>query len=331
VTTAHLPSAACDAYWPEIYWNQPLAGEAPVNPYTDTPSPKTFQHVSPLDPQLLSRMSEFAEELIKGERSGKYSPIEVAQWLEDFADAAGKALLEAGKQELPEAVRLAIDVEMQAGLGRFFAARFRSGVLYAVHERTGNVRALEEALNAYRRARAMWVRVAERAHGVYAADLSASDRVSERGQWADRLPAMDQDVALLEQRLAAAKPSADAGLGAAIAEALGRPMRRPVACDHQPPAGFRPKEAIELRIAVKERLASARLYYRHVNQAERYRVAEMEAREDGYRARIPAGYTDSPYPLQYYFELKAGLDRAWLVPGFVADLSNQPYFVLRRV
>ena len=27
VTTAHLPSAACDAYWPEIYWNQPMVGE----------------------------------------------------------------------------------------------------------------------------------------------------------------------------------------------------------------------------------------------------------------------------------------------------------------
>ena len=66
VTTAHLPSAACDAYWPEIYWNQPLAGEAPVNPYTDTPSPKTFQNVSPLDPQLFSRMSEFARGIAPG-------------------------------------------------------------------------------------------------------------------------------------------------------------------------------------------------------------------------------------------------------------------------
>jgi hypothetical protein len=332
VTTAHLPSAACDAYWPEIYWNQPLAGEAPVNPYTDTPSPKTFQHVSPLDPQLFSRMSEFAEELLQGERSGKYSPIEVAQWLEDFADGAMKALLEAGKPESPEAARLAIDTEMQAGLGRFFASRFRSGVLYSIHERTGDRRALEEALRAYRRARAMWARVAERAKGVYAADLSASDRVSERGQWVDRLPAMDQDIALLEQRLAPTKPAGNARLGATIAEALGRPLRRPAACDHQPPAGFRPKEAVELRIAVTDgrKLASARLYYRHVNQAERFQVAEMEARDNVYRARIPADYTDSPYPLQYYFELKEGPERAWLYPGFAADLSNQPYFVLRR-
>jgi hypothetical protein len=199
-----------------------------------------------------------------------------------------------------------------------------------MHERTGDRRAGEEALKAYRRARAMWARVAERAKGVYAADLSASDRVSERGQWVDRLPAMDQDIAALEQRLVSAKPAGDARLGAAIVEALGWPRRQPAPCDHQPPAGFRPREAVELRIAVRGSLASARLYYRHVNQAERFQAAEMEAWDNVYRARIPADYTDSPYPLQYYFELKEGPERAWLYPGFAADLSNQPYFVLGR-
>jgi hypothetical protein len=32
----------------------------------------------------------------------------------------------------------------------------------------------------------------------------------------------------------------------------------------------------------------------------------------GFMAAIPAGYTDSPFPLQYYFELSRGLDAAWL-------------------
>lgn len=74
------------------------------------------------------------------------------------------------------------------GLGRFFAAKFRSGVLYAIHECTGDRRALEEALKAYRAARSTWAELARRAQGVYAADLSVSDRFDERGQWLDRLP-----------------------------------------------------------------------------------------------------------------------------------------------
>ena len=52
VSKAHLPSAACDAYWPEVYWNQPMASEPRPNPYGDTPAPRTFQNVSSLDPQL---------------------------------------------------------------------------------------------------------------------------------------------------------------------------------------------------------------------------------------------------------------------------------------
>ena len=61
-------------------------------PYTDSPSPRVFGTVSPLDPQLFSRIDDFADELLKGEQSGKYSPIEVASWLEEYAATAATAL-----------------------------------------------------------------------------------------------------------------------------------------------------------------------------------------------------------------------------------------------
>jgi hypothetical protein len=323
VTTAHLPSAACDAYWPEVYWNQPMVAEERGNPYGDTPSPKTFQNVSPLDPQLFSRMTDFAADLLKGERSAKYSPIEVAQWLENFAEGAEKDLVQAGKLESPELSRVAIDVDMQAGLGRFFAAKFRAGVLYAIHERTGDRRALEEALNAYRIALGTWAKVADRARRVYAADLSVSDRISERGQWLDRLPAIIQDIAQMQQRLAAAIAASEPRVAAAIAEALGRPRRDTPPCRHQPPAGFRPGASVAIEIAVDRarKLASARLYYRHVNQAERFESAEMEAQGAVCRASIPAAYTDSPYPLQYYF---AGPDGRRLPTRRAPPLRESP-------
>jgi hypothetical protein len=46
------------------------------------------------------------------------------------------------------------------------------------------------------------------------------------------------------------------------------------------------------------------------------------------RAVIPAAYTDSPYPLQYYFEVREGPTRAWLWPGLTRALTGQPYYVL---
>jgi hypothetical protein len=330
VTTAHLPSGANATYWPEMYLNQPIVDAARRHPYTDTPAPRVFGNVSPLDPQLFSRINDFAAELLAAERSGKYSPIEVAQWLEDLADASAKNLAEAearaSNKSGAEFRRMSVDVALQIGLGRFFAGKFRSAVLYAIYEKTGDRAALEEALKAYRNARAVWAQLAERAKGVYLPDVTVGDRPSLRGHWLDRLPAFDDDIGDMEKRLAEAKP---AGASKAIAEALGRPRRSSVPCRHTPPAVFHPGQPLELELAAPK-LLSARMYYRHVNQAERFESVEMQVRDNRYRAIIPAGYTHSLYPLQYYFELKTAPDQACLFPGFAANLSNQPYFVVRR-
>jgi hypothetical protein len=332
VSISHMPSAACDAYWPEVYWNQPMVRESDPNPYTDSPSPKTFQNVSPLDPQLFSRMSDCAEELLRGRPSGKYSPVEVSRWLEDLALRGEQDLRRAGALGSIDWRRAGIDIEMLIGLGRFFAAKFRSGVLYAIHERTGDRQALDAAIRTYKMARAAWAGVARRARGVYADDLSASDKISNRGAWLDRLPAIDADIARMEDRLAGASRSKEPGVAAAIAAALGRSSRAAAACDHRPPARFRPggELALEVRHRGRGRPASVILCYRHVNQAERFQTLQMTADGDTHRAVVPAQYTDSMYPLLYYFHLTYGSGSVSLYPGFSENLLNQPYFVVRR-
>ena len=338
VTTAHLPSGANATYWPEMYLNQPIVDAGRRHPYTDTPAPRVFGNVSPLDPQLFSRINDFAAELLAAERSGKYSPIEVAQWLEDLAEASAKNLAEAeahaSNQSGAEFRRMSVDVALQIGLGRFFAGKFRSAVLYSIYDRTGDRAALEEALKAYRQARAVWAQLAERAKGVYLPDVTVGDRPSIRGHWLDRLPAFDEDIGDMAKRLDQAKAAGAPPdrVRQAVAEALGRPRRSSVPCQHTPPAVFHPGQPLEIEFALEKapKLVSARMYYRHVNQAERFASAEMQARDNRYRAAIPAGYTQSLYPLQYYFELKTAPDQAWLFPGFAANLSNQPYFVVRR-
>ena len=54
----------------------------------------------------------------------------------------------------------------------------------------------------------------------------------------------------------------------------------------------------------------------------------MQMRDDQYRAVIQADYTDSPYPMLYYFEVHEG-GASGIYPGFKADLSNQPYYLVR--
>ena len=336
ITTAHGASAANNTYWPEVYLNQSMVDADHYRPYTDTPVPRVFGNVSPLDPQLFSRINDFADDLIKGECSGKYSPIEVAQWIEDYASQALKSLEEVERlvaaKSRPEYRRIAEDVAIQAGLGRFFGAKFRSGVLHRIYERIGNRMALDESLKAYREARTAWAELANRAKSVYMSDITVGEHPQLRGHWLDRLAAIDADIVLLAKQADRAK-SGDVSpqrVESAIRAVLGRPTRASLACQHQPPTKFRPGQPLDIELSVNgPKSVSARLYYRHVTQAERYDSAEMQFRDGRYHATIPSGYTDSPYPLEYYFELKQRPQSAWLYPGLGEDLTRQPYFVIR--
>jgi hypothetical protein len=330
VTTAHLPSAANNSFWPENYTNMPMVDAGRRHPYGDTPSPRRFGAVSPLDPQLFSRIDEFAAELAQGALSGKYSPLEVAQWLEEAATAAEQHLGQAEKQMAGRAGaewrRLSADVAIQSGLGYFYAHKLRAGVLYALYERTQHRLALEEAVKSYRAAREAWVKLAKLAAGVYRPDITFGYDQHLRGHWSDRLPAIDQDLADLEKLLPQASGN---GSDAIIRRALVRPGRPTVEVHHTPAPSSRPGQPLVLELSTSQPVA-ARLHYRHVHQAESWQAADMEARDDRHRAAIPGAYTESFYALQYYFELRTGPDSAWLYPGFRADFANQPYFVVRR-
>lgn len=340
ITTTHMPSAANDTYGPEFYTNQSVVDATKYSPYGDTPVPKVFGNVSPLDPQMFSRMNDFAAELLKGDRSGKYSPIEVAQWLEDLANTAEAKLTQAQKNSkpTPEMRRLAADIKIEIGLGRFFAAKFRSGVLYGIHEQsgTGNRQALEEALKQYRKAREAWAQFAQDADAghVYNADISYGPNAYQRGHWLDRLPAMDDDITAMALRLEVLQGGEEqsAEVRVAIQEALDRPRREAIAYTHTPAEFFSPGKDLEIAITVEQpkNPASVALHYRHVNQAEHYEMAQMQLQSGKFLATIPASYTDSKYPLQYYFEIKQSPEKAWLYPGFNAEQTNQPYYVVRQ-
>jgi hypothetical protein len=277
---------------------------------------------------MFSRIDDFAADLVEGRPSAKYSPIEVAQWLEISADQAdfhlGKATPHMGKPGNVEFRRAAIDIAIQSGIGRFFAWKMRSGVLYGIYLKTGDRAALNEALAAYRKARDAWAALSKRADGVYVRDVTFGYEYQLRGHWIDRLTQIDEDIAAMAKLAGAATPD--------IRAARVYPSRPNWPCSHQPPPNFRPGHPLEISLTLKDtpaKLSSALLHYRHVNQAELYAVSEMQPHDNVYSATIPAAYTESPYPLQYYFELRDA-SAATLYPPLSPTLSSQPYFVVRR-
>ncbi len=339
LTSAHLPSASNNSFWPEIYANMGIMADS-LQPYGDTPSPRRFGTVSPLDPQLFSRIDDHADALLRGRVDGKYSPIEVAQWLEDLSHSTGVHLAEtleaAADRTAPALRRLAVDVQVQAGLGRFFGQKLRAGVLHALYERTGDRGARDAALGAYRSARESWEGIARLTTGIYVADVSYGDGPFKRGHWATRLADIDRDIDAMEKGTAPAPASPLPGgetVAALVRDALGHPRRPAPKATHAAPDPFRRGQAVALALsfaADPERPSAVRLHYRRVNQAEAWRSATMQPDGDGWRGEIPASYTDSSYPLQYYFEPTGNSGASWLFPGLGDALARAPYLVVRQ-
>ncbi|MDE3187391.1 MAG: twin-arginine translocation signal domain-containing protein [Acidobacteriota bacterium] len=341
LTSAHLPSASNHDLWYELPTNMPVVLGSEPSPYGDTPTPKCFGTVSPLDPQMFSTVVEYARTLTSHTANPKYSPIHVAQWVEDCVEAARVSLEQARRTvnspSRAEFRRIEEDVLIQIGLGTFFAHKLRSAVLYEIFVDSGDPEAGRLAVAHYQAARDAWAAMAQRARGVYRASISYGSIPKRSGHWSDRLPGIDADLSAMK-----AGVKADAGVQRSrrsaadeIRAATARPHTARHECAHTPPKTFSPGQALALSLSVSgaEQSASVRavrLRYRHVNQAERWKAADATGAGNAYTAEIPAAYTGSAYPLEYYFELESQSGAAWMFPGLNRTLSNQPYFAVQQ-
>jgi len=323
-TTARLPSASNLGCWPEMYTNMPIVEHGAPVPYSDTVVPKRLGTVSALDPQLFSTIEEYAADLLADQKSGKYSPAEVAEWLEHLSQQADHAITAASQTialKTPAFRRVEEDVRIQIGLGRFFADQIRSAIFFELYLQTGDAAAHKHAVTAYQKARDAWAEMANRATRVYCSDVTFGETAVRRGHWSDRLPAIDWDLSVM--RSFSREPGKDASK--AIDNALASPSRQKIACQHIPPKHFIPGQEITLT-CLSSAGVTVRLFYRHVDQAERWQSAAPAAE----KFIIPITYTKSAFAIQYYFELHSSSDNIALYPGFGSDLNNQPYFVVSQ-
>ncbi len=346
ITSAHVPSAANNNYWPEMYTNMSLLEASAGSPYGDTPSPKRFGTVSPLDPEIFATVEDSAKDSLRAKADAKYSPAEAAVWLDDVAERAATQLDElrgaVNVDRNPELRRLAIDVQLQIGLGRFFASKFRAAVLFAIYKQSGDGRrVLEEAAKQYRAARDAWKEVAKLADGIYV-DITFGPSKQLRGNWSDRIAAIQEDIDLIEKQLSSGsgkESNSDSTvsanqIAAAIRSIYSPPKRPDFGCSHEPPKSLQPGKAVEIVLSAGNdesmRPANVQVRYRRVDQSQDWESIAMELVADGWRGRIPAAYTASPFPLQYYFVCATKDGACSQYPGLGDNLCAQPYFVVRQ-
>ena len=338
-TTVHTPSASCASYWPEIYRNIPMANTEWKIPSWDMLAPKLFGNVSALDPQLFLSPDEYGESLLYGPITGKYSPLEVSRWFADCADTMNSALERArtsigNGSSTPAFRRLEEDVLILQGIAKFFAGKLSAAVFWRIHVHSGNREAGKTAIEEYQKGRGAWAEMAKRAGNVYRMNIAYGEYLTS-GHWLDRLSEFDQDIEDMRNRFGQNFYKADQLHEAASARALAiakDPSPRPrLTVRHTPPKQFSPGDSLPLSLAIDgHEPMRGLLYYRRVNQGEHWRSTELHRENTFFTGEIPADYSMCRFPLQYYFELFPTATTATLYPGLNPDLTNTPYFVVRR-
>jgi hypothetical protein len=338
ITVAHAPSTACNVYWPEIPTPVPLVPRTtpaehplrahgwPPNSDFDMTPPYAFGNVSPLDPELIYGVDEFAADLRNGDRQPKHSPPDIADRLDLLAHEALDGLVVAERNltdvAAPEFTVLVTDVRIQARLAQHFAAMTRAAVAFALRDLGPDW--AHRAMDHYRSAIVAWDELVAAA-GPYTDDLPFGQTDYSRGSWADRKPAMLADLTSVQAVLEAL---ATAGSRSELSEDSLRPHPAPRG-DHQPTRQLVPGQPLPVAWRTSDaRVTAVRVHYRPTNQALDYQVAELVGEGGKFRGEIPAEATKAGYPVQYFFELRSAGGEAWPSPGLEGDLTNQPYYVV---
>ncbi len=334
ITLAHGPSASNNHYWPEVYTNYGLLdGGHGARAYgNDMEGPSRFGNAPTFDSALFANAREYAELLLKGETSHRYTPLDVADWLDELAVGCETALSKARVSQdfgRAEVQRMFIDIEILSGIARHFAEKFRAACWAELFIATKVTALIEPMVDHATRSVAVWERLAAVSRDVYHTDLTYGPESWLRGSWHARLPEMQAellDLVAIRRFGGTESVQPDAKTSAAIAALKARRSTLADPIVVQAGKSFAAGQAFPISIKAQADMAPI-LHYRHINQAERWKSMPMEKRGDGYAAEIPAGYTQSDFHLQYFISLTRQ-GQSVLTPGLERNLANEPYYTV---
>lgn len=335
ITLTHGPSASNNHYWPEIYTNLALIDGSGKRAYGfDMEGPVRFGNAPTFDSALFATAREYAELLLAGRSSHRYTPLDVADWLERLAEGCERELTAARSAHdwvRPEVQRIMADVAILAGIARHFAEKHRAACWAELFVASKVSLLIEPMLDHARRAVLAWEGIAAISRDLYPDDITYGPQSWLRGSWHSRLPEMQAELLDLEaiRGLGGTESvPADAATTGAIAALQAHRPTLAEAIEIGAGRRFTAGEAVPVSIATRADTPPV-LHYRHVNQAERWRSVAMTWQGDRFGAEIPADYTASDFHLQYFVSFsRDGV--SVLAPGLAGDLANEPYVTLLR-
>ncbi|MBO9123813.1 MULTISPECIES: hypothetical protein [unclassified Rhizobium] len=331
ITLAHGPSASNNHYWPEIYTNLGfIEGEAGGRAYGfDMEGPTRFGNAPTFDPVLFANAREYAEALLSGKAMEKYSPLDVADWLDEMSagcNAAADTASSAIGWDRAETQRIVSDVKILGAIAGYFAERFRAACWAELFIATKATSMISPLVKHATKAVEHWRQASSVSKGLYHDDITYGPQSWLRGSWHSRLPEMEAellDLVALQGYGGTESVPAD-GAASAAAKAINghKALRRHVG-ELEYPEEFTAGEPLRVRHKAAGD-AAVTLHYRHVNQAERWETVAMERSGDTYLGEIPGAYTATKYHLQFFISYTSGGEMK-IIPGLAPDLANEPY------
>ena len=198
--------------------------------------------------------------------------------------------------------------------------------------KTGNAEAGKLALDEYQEAATHGQRWRNAQIASTCATLRMADIPMRRGHWSDRLAGIDKDIAAMQGKLQTPpRRGVRRKMSASLFEAAtGKPIAHRCHCTHTPPASFHPGQPLSFLCSSPGHDApdAVHLYYRHVNQGERWVSVEMQR---GHEDTVPPFLGTTPtLSIRCSTTLCFGGER--MRRGFfrrlTPALSNQPYYAI---
>jgi hypothetical protein len=286
------------------------------------------------DTQQFANFDEEAKNLLEGGQTAKTRPGETSRW---FTETAGQILAQVveaerhiGSRRNKEFQSTITDLKILANLALYHARRIPAAVHYCLFQRTGDARALDEAIRHERTAIDAWRQLVAAAGDVYTEDLMMGVRGAGLcGHWRDELAALEKGLAVLERQRRDLRP-------AATAKPLPRNAIPPAVGDggpvvlHKVITAASPSKplAITAHVRAPSGVKSVRLRYRSVNQQEDYHTLPMlpTGEKDGYRAVVPSDHILPAWDFMYFIEVMDNRGNGRIYP----DLNKEtPYIVVR--
>jgi hypothetical protein len=282
----------------------------------------TFVKTQALDDSVFQSVKDYVSMLIAGGASGRYSPVEVAARIGEYAQATEQAIAQAdaavaaaglGDAALADYRSAKLDAEAVCWLAEYHRTKRLAAVDYELYRRVGGDAHKEAALVGVRRAMHCWRRLAEVTAQQYRPLLDTLRMHTTQYTWASQLPKLRRDLVLLAE----AKP------GAEVLPRRSDDAAKPAIGDLRL-AWTRPAAEATVRVKVSDDSGVAKviLWHRPMPSENKWQATEMRTGDGGYVAAMPV----TPEGALYRIE---ALDRAGNGAQYPDVLEETPYRVLQ--